>query len=388
MQYDLFKSILVGQGATTVATAEYLLEHKHPFLIYSLQENCLPSHLSSYFTQKLDGMESIYWLSPGLSFGAPIIQSLLPNRPKILDIDFFLDHTPSKVILVTGTNGKSTVCLYIHKLLNSLGRKSYIGGNYQPGLLTCLSQRYDYIIIELSSFQLSRLKSHHRVEVALLLNITPDHENWHGSMSRYVQDKMQVLTYGKHNIVDKNLGVDGCYTYQNWLEHQYCTNLEGIDKVNMAAALSVIESLGYTPMPICGVLPQLPFRMKTYQKSGRIIINDSKATNPAATCAAIHQVLKLYDLPILLILAGQQKADFPDLPGLLSPQIKLIVVGRSYQIFNEYVYKRLSKLSDLKCYVQKHHGVILFSPSGSSYDMFRDYIDRGNKFDALINKCL
>ena len=55
---------------------------------------------------------------------------------------------------------------------------------------------------------------------------------------------------------------------------------------------------------------------------------------------------------------------------------------------NEYIYKRLSKLSDLKCYVQKHHGVILFSPSGSSYDMFRDYIDRGNKFDALINKCL
>ena len=149
-------------------------------------------------------------LSPGVSLNKTINKKKLKKFEKkiITDIDLiFLIKKYYKTIVVTGTNGKSTTCKIISHLLKQKKIKSLIGGNIGTPVLNLDTQKDHFLIIEASSFQLSHSKFI-QPDYALLLNITNDHLDWHGSMKNYINSKFKIFKLQNNNqysIVNKNL---------------------------------------------------------------------------------------------------------------------------------------------------------------------------------------
>lgn len=363
MHLDLSHSLLVGQGATSIHTARYLKEHGYSFNIYSQKSNRLPDDLMEYYvTEPI--YASLVWVSPGISPDDAIIKTLDPSVPKILDIDYFLLHTKSKCLLVTGTNGKSTVVKYAQTLLAKDNRSVGMYGNYQPGILQALTTSPEWVIIELSSYMLYWMAYQHTCLGGILLPVTKDHISWHGSYKHYLAAKLKIQTMVRHMVDMRTSSKVAC-------------------ELNQLAVHTLFDQLGINYQP--DVLPSLPFRMTVQHMGDNIYINDSKATNLAATISAISYVKKYYpNKPILLILAGIAKQkDHGELLPYLSGTT-LCVVGEDYSDLNPYIHQRFDCIEAIKPCMMEHRGVILFSPAGSSYDRYTGFEARGDAFNKLI----
>ena len=149
-------------------------------------------------------------ISPGIKLkGSKNNKILLKNKKKIItDLDlFYLINPTIKSIVVTGTNGKSTTCTIIHHVLKKNGINVKLGGNIGDPILTLSVKNKPLIVIEASSFQLAYSKFV-KPEYAILLNISNDHLDWHGSMSKYIESKFKIFTLQKkiilHFLIVKN----------------------------------------------------------------------------------------------------------------------------------------------------------------------------------------
>ena len=162
---------------------------KHPTVPITFGEMCVPP-----------GTDVIV-LSPGVSAKRPAIAAAKASDiPIIGDIELFVQQTTTPIIAVTGTNGKSTVVTLISKMIAASKLKVGLGGNIGVPALSLLDDKYDFYVLELSSFQLDvtySLAAH----VAVILNITPDHLDRHGSMEAYINAKSRIHTNAKHVIV-------------------------------------------------------------------------------------------------------------------------------------------------------------------------------------------
>ena len=357
MPFDLTHSVLVGQGKTTIATAEYLLKIGHRLTIYSLKPNRLPKHLARYYSQDPKSY-TLVWLSPGLSPSSAILKTLSQSVPWILDIDYFLCQTAAKCILVTGTNGKSSSVKYIHDVLHATGESCVMGGNYQPGILQALLDKPTWAVIELSSYQLHWMYQDHQVLATMLLNISPNHDRWHGSFGAYNKAKQRLCGWGKYHIED--------------------------GECNKAATDALLKAIGvdrtqYVPYP------QLPYRQELHRIDDKVFINDSKSTNIASTIYAINRVKAEFKYqPILLILAGVSKqASHAMLIKHLSG-VEVVVCGNDFQDLNYLLLARYRCIEELKPCMMDFEGVILFSPAGSSHDGYTSFAARGALFNQLI----
>lgn len=377
MQFDLTKSVIVGQGITSIHTAEYLIKKGCAFSIYSLKSNRLPQHLSKYYVN--DPLDySMAWLSPGIQANDPIM-NFIDKDKTWLDIDYFLYNTTKPVILVTGTNGKSTVSCMIRDMLKQLGYMAVCYGNYQPGLLSVLDQDVDWVIIELSSYQLSHMKYTGKVSATLLLNITVNHINWHGSFESYQASKLKI-----HNFSDLNIGVNGRYGFRQRIKPLIKLGYNFQDAYNIAASIEVLVRLGLRP--IIGYYPKLPYRQNTIVRKNQVIINDSKSCTLVSTVNAIKLAKMNYpNKPILLILAGIEKGEPSDqIIKEFTSNVTVIIIGKGFQELSGFCAKRYSCIKEAMSSIMNHKGIVLFSPGGASHDQYGNYEERGEDFNRRI----
>jgi len=361
----------------------------------------------------LEGLDALV-VSPGV----PLNRHPLASRarvagvPIIGDIELFAQARPElpphRVVGITGTNGKSTTCALIHHILASAGVPARLAGNIGAPILSEESLPAGGVyVLELSSFQLD-LTFSLDCDVAVLLNITPDHLDRHGTMEAYAAAKARLFTMqsaGRTAVVDYRAEADedvldgaedpaiffidyvDAGGQSAWPALQGPHNLQ-----NARAAIAVARALGLADDAIRAALatyPGLPHRMEIVAtRAGVRYVNDSKATNPTSVAPAlqaypaIHWIAggqaKTHELDALLPNLGHVRAAYligeaaPLFARLLSPHVPIHQSGT------------LANAVAQAAAAARPGETVLLSPACASYDQFANYEARGDAFRALV----
>ena len=397
------------------------------------------------FAQGLEAVDLVV-VSPGVP---PALEAFDVVRrrgvPIIGEIELASWFLSVPIIGVTGTNGKSTVVSLIGNLLQECGSTPFVGGNLGTPLTEAALAVHQHasvsleapasfqeIVAELSSFQLETIDRFHP-HVAVLLNITPDHMDRHASFADYARAKTnlfrnqtardfavlnadeaqvrrvrdslrgQLVEFSVLNEVPNGVWVAGETIMLRWEGQQdelmpVCDiPLPGIHNVsNVLAALAVGMVRGCSRDGMKRAVRSfqgLPHVCEVVRKRrGVTFINDSKGTNVDATLKAIDSLRQ----PFVIILGGQEKgvSEFGRLKDALEPRVKhCIVLGESAETIAQAIagvgaISRVSSLAEgvtLAADLATPGDAVLFSPACASFDMFRDYRDRGQQFRDLVN---
>jgi UDP-N-acetylmuramoylalanine--D-glutamate ligase len=370
-------------------------------------------------------------VTPGLPLNRhPIAQRARDAGVEIIgDIELFArarpELPPHKVVGITGTNGKSTTTALVHHILKTAGVPTTMGGNIG---LPILSQdplpEGGVYVLELSSYQIDLTQSLD-CDVAVLLNITPDHLDRYESFEAYAESKYRLfeMQSGEHVAVSRgqewfptrNLpgavaranggstdlyddafhvwqaepGAIGVFEQTNWPSLQGPHNL-----ANVEAAMSCCFLLGLDGHQIRKGLetyPGLPHRMERIRDlNGVLFVNDSKATNPTATAPALAAFER-----IRWICGGQAKTDnLDECAPYFGNVVAAYTIGDAADLFERLLSGRIcvkncGKLADAVRAAAADSvpgDTVLLSPACASFDQFRDFEDRGNQFRALVGK--
>ena len=363
-------------------------------------------------------------LAPGVPLNFPephplVLKARAHNIDILCDIEVFAHSRSSlpahRVIGITGTNGKSTTTALIHHILKSAGVPAVMGGNIGLPILsqTALPAGGVYVL-ELSSFQID-LTQTLACDVAVLLNITPDHLDRHGDMAGYAQAKTRLFDMQTAQGVAV-IGMDDDYCQQIAMHRrtEVCFISATDDEVlaqqadwptlqgphnaqNAAAAIAACSVVGVAMEDIVAALktyPGLPHRMERIATVNDVLyINDSKATNPESTAPALQAYQNIYGPKIHWIVGGKRKAD--DLNACL-PYLDNVkqayLIGSSEAVFDDVLSAHVNTLrcSTLDVAVAQAHtaaepgDVVLLSPAAASQDQFKDYEARGSYFRTLV----
>ena len=356
-------------------------------------------------------------VTPGLPLNRhPIAQRAREAGVEIIgDIELFArarpELPPHKVVGITGTNGKSTTTALIHHILKTAGVPTAMGGNIGlPILAQDPLPKGGVYVLELSSYQIDLTQSLD-CDVAVLLNITPDHLDRYEDFEDYVASKVRLLdmqtdrhpqvisreiqeTYDQYvarweDDHDRVVGIahDDIADQSDWPALQGPHNGE-----NAAAATATCQFLGLTEDQIEAGLrtyPGLPHRMeRVREKDGVLFVNDSKATNPTAAAPA----LAAFD-SIRWILGGQAKTDDLDECAPHFGHVRsAYTIGEAGELFARLLSPHMSvkncgKLDEAvreAARDAKAGDTVLLSPGCASFDQFRDFEDRGDQFKALV----
>ncbi|MBN1289792.1 MAG: UDP-N-acetylmuramoyl-L-alanine--D-glutamate ligase [Actinobacteria bacterium] len=383
--------------------------------------------------------------SPGVPDHADVIvQARKADRRIISELEFGYRMLKNEMVAVTGTNGKTTTTRLIAQIMDSPSRRAVTCGNIGKPLVSLYGsvKPEDLLVVEVSSFQLRNIERF-GAHVTVVLNIAPDHYDWHSDFGDYKSAKMRIVENTRENdYLVYNLDDESCREMARraggktvgfslapvpdagvWLEDGWIVagepfnigkimrtseiKLRGIhNTVNVMAAVGSALALGEAPLEIrksVAVFEPIEHRTEFADEiSGVTFINDSKATNPHA---ALHAI-KSFNGPLVAILGGRNKGlDFSELALEVNRRIGdgviigVILLGESADEIaealtaegNEDVEKVISKASDLDGSVVKAfeitggNGTVLFSPACASFDMFRDYKDRGTAFKRAVN---
>lgn len=317
------------------------------------------------------------------------------NIPVNNDIGLFRAVLPNKkLIAITGTNGKSTTTSLIHHILKEAGVNAAVGGNLGTPALT-LDKDADVYVLELSSYQLESAP-YLKPDIALLMNITPDHIEHHGTMQAYIDAKMRLFNEAKKTITAHTLDYkSGEYAGQDL---RVFDTLRGEHNwQNAAAAYEACLAYGVTPERIWAgmkTFPGLAHRQFFVRKIGATAyINDSKATNADATQKALRSFDNIY-----LIAGGLPKEG--GLNGLeqdMSRVRHVYLIGQAQDDFAAWLHDRgiAHELCDvLDNAVRRAHedtkdltddAVVLLSPACASWDQYASFEERGKHFERLVN---
>jgi UDP-N-acetylmuramoylalanine--D-glutamate ligase len=430
--------VVVGLGATGYYTTKFLLECGYgvkvvddgdiPRYYEQLKKEFPDIRFSSCYDKYRDWLleADIIVVSPGV----PVEQepwSKLTKAKIISDIELFTQFAAAPIVAVTGTNGKSTVVSLIAHVLKHSGYNVASGGNLGAPALSLINDEVDYYVLELSSFQLASTYSL-KAEVAAILNITPDHLDWHGSYAKYKAAKLKILDGAKIvilpcDIFDENEKTTAkTYTFSSNISLESDYNVENIDdefyltkggepqvcvidfalkgehnRLNYLAAYGVLDALGVSKdLYSKHAKSFLGLRHRCQNigfLGGRFWYNDSKATNSDAMLAALQSINKLHP-NIVLIAGGVFKEDeVVVLPQDI--QLKAIVLfGRDGRIlydswqhlYNCVLVPDLATAIDIAYQHSDTKDAILFSPSCASYDQFTNYEKRGEFFVSCTQK--
>ena len=327
--------------------------------------------------------------SPGFDLSHQLIKKLKDKNISIKsDIEVFIENNDSKIILVSGTNGKTTVSLLLEKFISLKGFSSKAIGNLGRPALDYVDIKKDYFVIEVSSFQLE-ISDNLKSDLSILLNITEDHLDRHKTFDNYKNIKNSIFNNSNLSIGnkdDENIRKD--------LTDYFDGNVN-LDIANLNAVKATLDNIGlnYSFKELEEQKFKPEHRMEVFYKDklNRIFINDSKATNCGATLAAINSIKG--DEKIFLICGGQSKgADF----SRLAQEIKkncygVIIYGEDKNLiidelsdFNKLTADSFEEVVSLCLKVSKPDTKVLFSPACASFDMFKNFEDRGNKFKQFI----
>jgi UDP-N-acetylmuramoylalanine--D-glutamate ligase len=431
------KDFVLGLGATGLSIARYLHRIERDAAFFDTRdeppgvaelEELWPGAEILLGDVELPGDVSRIVASPGI----PDDNELLAKARKadievVSDIELFAREAKAPFVAVTGSNGKSTVTTLLYHMCRAAGREVLAGGNLGEPALDLLDQdEPDLYVLELSSFQLQRTLEL-PAEVAVLLNVSPDHLDWHADEDEYRASKYRVYREAKAAVYnrdderacesvkefDKAVSfaldepADGQYGVRVDEDVEYLARGDALliatkdlamfgahNQANALAALAAGELLGLDMVAMLQVLvefPGLPHRMQFVARISAVdYINDSKATNVAAAAASINSV----DGMLVLIAGGDGKGgDFTALAEALEPKMRAVVL----------IGQDATKIADALdtvmpvCFADdmdeavrvaakqaESDDTVLLAPACASFDQYKNYMARGDAFcDAV-----
>ena len=363
-------------------------------------------------------------VSPGLAGDLPLLQQLRGAGVEVVgDIELFARTVQAPVLAVTGSNGKSTVVTLLGEMARAAGVKVAVGGNLGPPALDLLADEVQLYVLELSSFQLDSTHSL-APRAAVVLNVSEDHLDRHGSMDAYARSKARIYQNCEFAIVNRDdalvpsmcngshsfgLDVPGHDEYgltefqaQLWLTRgeqrlMAAAELKIQGRHNMANALAALALAEQAGLPMAACLQALrefsglPHRCQwVADVAGVRYINDSKGTNVGAALAALQGLPG----PLLWLAGGQGKGqDFSPLAPVLATQARAAI------LFGEDAGRIAAAISgavpvhqevDLAAGVKRAAALaqagdqVLLSPACASHDQFKNYVARGERFTELV----
>jgi len=384
-----------GLARSGLATAAALIASGAEVTAWDAKEEARAKAPAGTRIEKLDEADLSHFDSLVVTPGLPLNRHPIAQRARdagveiIGDIELFArarpELPPHKVVGITGTNGKSTTTALIHHILKTAGVPTTMGGNIGlPILAQDPLPEGGVYVLELSSYQIDLTQSLD-CDVAVLLNITPDHLDRYESFEAYAASKERLLAMSTGDAIlgRENLGLD----QSHWPALQGPHNAQ-----NAAAAMEACRILGLGDGEIEQGLrsyPGLPHRMERIrEKDGVLFVNDSKATNPTATAPA----LAAFDR-IRWICGGQAKTDnLNECAPHFGHVAKAYTIGEASELFAGLLSRHMTvaKCETLERAVgaaamEAEAGeTVLLSPACASFDQFRDFEDRGDQFRALV----
>jgi UDP-N-acetylmuramoylalanine--D-glutamate ligase len=289
---------------------------------------------------------------------------------------------------VTGTNGKTTTTELLGTIFREAGRDVAVAGNVGTPLTSVRSA--DWVVCELSSFQLEDVESL-ACEVAVLLNLEPDHVDRHGSFEAYRNAKLRIFERSRAQVVPRGMGFPGI-EFSAGDELPAEPLIRGAhNRENAAAATAAARAAGIADEHIAAGLlafPGVPHRLELVgERDGVRYVNDSKATNVAAALRALDAYA---DEPVHLILGGSPKGeDFTPLAAAIGPNVKSVhLIGeeaeRIAQAIDGHRDGDLETAVAHAAELAEAGDVVLLSPASASYDQFENFEQRGEAFRALV----
>ena len=366
--------------------------------------------------------------SPGIPDTHPLLAGARKTRLEIIsDIELFAREANAPYIAVTGSNGKSTVTTLLYHFCRAAGLDVRAGGNLgQPALDLLEGDAPDIYVLELSSFQLHRT---HQLpaDVSVLLNVSPDHLDWHSSESEYRETKYRiyreaksavvnradptaaertrhldtVLSFGMDEPLDGHYGlrVDDGMTYLARGETLLMSTEELAligrhNQANALAAMAAGELAGIDVNSMLEVLcefPGLEHRMQFVARSGSVdYVNDSKATNVGAAVASIDSI----EGSLVLVAGGDGKGgDFAELGAALENKLRAaVLIGKDAQAIADaldtvmpvYFATDMNDAVEQASRYAEAGDTVLLAPACASLDQYRNYEERGDAFAKAV----
>ena len=339
----------------------------------------------------LDGVEVVV-KSPGVPGDAPLLRAARERGVPIWsEVELGYRLLPgSRFVGVTGTNGKTTTTELLGSIFRAAGRDVAVAGNVGTPLTSV--ERADWVVCELSSFQLEDV---HELtcEVAVLLNLEPDHLDRHGSFEAYRDAKLRIFERARHRVVPRGLGLHGIeFSADDELPAEPL--LRGRhNRENAAAATAAARCAGIADEHIADALrtfPGVPHRLElVVERDGVRYVNDSKATNVAA---AVRALAAYEDEIVHLILGGSSKGeDFRPLAAAIGPRVRPVhFIGeegpRLIELIDGHIDGTLERAVEHARKLARPGEVVLLSPACASYDQFDNFEARGEAFRQLVTK--
>ena len=374
-------------------------------------------------------------VSPGVPLEQPVLREAAGRGTEILsEIELASRFLRGRIVGITGSNGKTTTTTLVGEILEAAGFRVQVGGNIGVALTSLVegSASDSINVVELSSFQLEAITSF-RAHIGLILNITPDHMDRYRNLAAYASAKLNLLnnqeaadfavlnrddrllrelaepTAAKRFWFSTRIPVDqgtclqdGALVFSNPGSREQVVRVEDVrikgrhNLENVAAAVTVarllgasVESIRETVARFRGVSHRLEW---VRQIRGVDFYNDSKATNPTSA----QRALEAFEQRLVLILGGRDKAsDFTVLSPQVGRRVKgLVLLGEASrkiesQLAGTAPVTRAASMEEAVrlAFGQADPGeVVLLAPACSSFDMFRDYEDRGNVFKEAVHR--
>ncbi|MEO5603533.1 MAG: UDP-N-acetylmuramoyl-L-alanine--D-glutamate ligase [Cyclobacteriaceae bacterium] len=374
--------------------------------------------------------------SPGIGDKVPIMQKVAElNIPVLDEIEFAFQYTKAKVIAITGTNGKTTTTLLTYHLMKAAGVRVGLAGNVGFSMARqVINENFDWYVLEVSSYQLDGTETF-KPEIGILLNITPDHlDRYEYTMQNYVNSKFQLIEnmtrqenfiyYADDEVITKEIKTRSVVPDQIQIslrpDASSAVKYDGENMVfNFREKFSIAQSettlkgrhnlintmAAVTAVSLAGVdLPAIRAGLKTFVNAphrlepvgivnGVEFINDSKATNVDSVVYALGS----YDKPLVWIAGGIDKGnDYNIIKEAVKKKVRaLICLGKDNEklrkAFGDTVptikeTQSVKELVHLALQLAKEGDVVLLSPACASFDLFKNYEDRGDQFRNAVRE--
>tara|TARA_B100000242_G_C43040510_1_gene485405 strand:+ start:143 stop:1429 length:1287 start_codon:yes stop_codon:yes gene_type:complete len=421
---NIFKSsfLIIGEGVTFEHCSKFFKENN--IIYYSTTTNDvidITNHEIICRKKKIDLDKVDYAvISPGIPPTDLVLQKLASSGCKFTtDIEIIQNLSKSKFICITGTNGKTSTVNLIADILNDNNISAIACGNNGISVFASLENSYDYILLEISSYQLEYINKLNSF-ISIVLNLSEDHLERHKTLEKYFEIKEKIFNCAEHKLIHKNLDHLNKYsTFEvrdkmflindsviDGLSIKDCTHIsyslrsyiiDGIhDLHNLCASISVLNIIGLSLENILSSFDKrkkLKHRVeKFFTFNGIKFINDSKSTNADSTSNA----LKSLGNNIILIMGGDHKRmSYKNLTELINDKVRILVmIGDNKDDLKKILHVNINQV----CYEDLEHAIsyifsvmvpgdtVLLSPGTSSYYVYDNYQHRGNHFKELVKK--
>lgn len=374
--------------------------------------------------------DDIIYKTPGMRFDVPQLQKARENGAVVTsEMETFFEVCPAHIIAVTGSDGKTTTTTLIHKMMTEAGYKTWLGGNIGNPLLadTDKMSESDWVILELSSFQLHTMQK--SPEIGIITNLSPNHLDWHTDYNEYIEAKTNIFTHmSREDKIVLNADNDDCAALLPlahekvsmfsrrkkatvWLDGDIIKHgneeilnigdikLPGMHNVeNYMAAIAAVyglvekEHINTVARNFGGVEHRIEL-VRTLD--GVRYYNSSIDSSPNRTI----NTLNVFPEKVIMISGGKDKGiPYDEIGPAIANHVKtLILIGATAQAIDEAVKKAGADVETI--FVNSYEeavltakskansgDVVLLSPASTSFDMFRNFEERGNLFKKLVNE--